>query len=285
MQAAERLLPITLELGGNDPMIVLADADIERAANAAVWGSMQNGGQTCISVERVYVEGDAYEPFVAKVVEKVRGLRQGASNGSGDADVGAVTSPAQIETLEEHVRDAIEKGAKVEVGGRRREGEGAFFEPTVLTGVDHSMKVMKDETFGPTLPVMRVEDAEEAIRLANDSNFGLDSSVFAGDPQRGEQIARRIEAGAAVVNDAIANYFATEIPIGGVKESGIGARHGAVGIQKYCQRQNIVVTRFGLARELYYFPYSKSTAKLLDLAVVALFRRGAGRRRRRGHAS
>jgi acyl-CoA reductase-like NAD-dependent aldehyde dehydrogenase len=141
------------------------------------------------------------------------------------------------------------------------------------------MKMMQEETFGPTLPIMRVKDAEEAIRLANDSNLGLDASVFSGDAARGEAVARRIESGAVVVNDAIANYFATEVPIGGAKESGVGARHGAVGIQKFCQRQNIVVTRFGLNSELYYFPYSKMTAKLLDLSIVALFGRGSGRRR------
>ena len=279
VDAARRLLPITLELGGNDAMIVCADADIARAANAAVWGAMQNGGQTCISVERVYVEDAVHDAFVAKVVESVRSLRQGTGEGPGEADVGAVTSPDQIETLDAHVRDAVDKGAKVEAGGRRRPGAGAFYEPTVLTGVDHTMRIMREETFGPTLPIMRVADAEEAIRLANDSDLGLDGSVFAGSARRGEAIARRMETGAVVVNDAIANYFATEIPIGGVKQSGVGARHGAVGIQKYCQRQNLVVTRFGLRKELYYFPYSKFTSRLMDVTLVALFRRGSGRKR------
>ena len=184
-QGAKRLLPITLELGGNDPMIVLRDANLERAANAAVFGALQNAGQTCISVERVYVEGEAYEPFVAKVVEKVKALRQGVPGPRASVDIGAITSPDQIETLEAHVRDAVEKGARVETGGKRREGEGVFFEPTVLTGVDHTMRIMNEETFGPTLPIMRVESEEEAIRLANDSEFGLDSSVFAGDPAHG----------------------------------------------------------------------------------------------------
>jgi acyl-CoA reductase-like NAD-dependent aldehyde dehydrogenase len=279
VQAAERLLPITLELGGNDPMIVLEGADLDRAANTAVWGGMQNGGQTCISVERVYVEGEAYQPFVDKVVEKVGALRQGAPGGPADVDIGAVTSPEQMEILEDHVKDAVDKGAKVEVGGNRGDGPGTFFQPTVLTGVDHSMKVMSDETFGPTLPVMRVRDADEAVKLANDSNFGLDSSVFAKDRKRGEQVARRVEAGAAVVNGALANYFAMEIPIGGVKESGLGARHGKVGIQKYCQRQNLVVTRFGMKRELYHFPYSKAASKLVEWAIVALYGRGSKRRR------
>ena len=274
-RGAKRLLPLTLELGGKDPMIVLADANLERAANAAVFGALQNAGQTCISVERVYVEGDAYEPFVSKVVEKVRALRQGPPAGPAQVDIGAVTSPDQLETLEEHVRDAVDKGAKVEVGGRRRATDsGTFFEPTVLTGVDHSMKIMTEETFGPTLPIMRVADEEEAIRLANDSPFGLDSSVFAGSHRHGEQVARRVQAGAAVVNDALVNYFAMEIPIGGMKQSGVGARHGRTGIQKYCQRQNLVVTRFGPNKELYYFPYNKMSSKVTELMIRALYGRG-----------
>ena len=274
-QAAKRLLPLTLELGGKDPMIVLDDANLERAANAAVFGALQNAGQTCISVERVYVEGAAYEPFVEKVVEKVAALRQGVPGGRAHVDIGAVTSPEQLDILDEHVRDAVAKGAAVRVGGHRRaSGDGDFFEPTVLTGVDHSMTCMTEETFGPTLPIMRVENEDEAVRLANDSPFGLDSSVFAGDHRRGERVARRLQAGSSVVNDTLVNYFAMEIPIGGAKESGIGARHGRIGIQKYCQRQNLVVTRFGLNRELYYFPYSKLSSRLTDLMIRALYGRG-----------
>jgi acyl-CoA reductase-like NAD-dependent aldehyde dehydrogenase len=260
-------------------MIVLADANLERAANAAVFGALQNAGQTCISVERVYVEGSAYEPFVAKVVEKVRALRQGAPAGPGQVDIGAMTSPEQIEILTEHVEDAVAKGAKLEVGGHAREGgAGTFFEPTVLTGVDHTMRIMQEETFGPTLPIMRVGSEDEAVRLANDSQFGLDSSVFAGDPKRAEAVARRLESGASVINDTLVNYFAMEIPIGGVKDSGVGARHGRTGIQKYCQRQNLVVTRFGLDRELYYFPYSKASSKLTETMIRLLYGRGSGRR-------
>jgi acyl-CoA reductase-like NAD-dependent aldehyde dehydrogenase len=274
-QAAKRLLPLTLELGGKDPMIVLRDANLERAANAAVWGALQNAGQTCISVERVYVESDAYAPFVAKVVEKVARLRQGAPGGPGAVDVGAMTSPEQVDIIEEHLRDAVAKGAKIETGGKRGSGPGCFFAPTVLTNVDHSMKIMREETFGPTLPIMRVESEADAIRLANDSDMGLDASVFAKDPAHGERVARQVHSGAVVVNDAVANYFAMEIPIGGIKESGVGARHGRIGIQKYAKRQNLVVTRFGLNRELYYFPYSRAGAKLTELLMVALFGRGS----------
>ncbi|MBA2239630.1 MAG: aldehyde dehydrogenase family protein [Solirubrobacterales bacterium] len=276
-QGATRLLPLTLELGGNDPMIVLRDANLERAANAAVFGAFQNSGQTCISVERVYVEADAYEPFVAKVVEKVRELRQGVPGTGGTVDVGAMTTSDQLDILDEHVRDAVDKGAKLEAGGLRGEGPGQFYAPTVLTGVDHSMKVMREETFGPTLPIMRVADEDEAVRLANDSEYGLDSSVFGGDHAHAERVARRLESGACVVNDSLVNYFAMEIPIGGMKQSGVGARHGRIGIQKYCQRQNLVVTRFGLDRELYYMPYSKRNTKLTELMIRALYGRGARR--------
>ena len=276
-QGAKRLLPITLELGGKDPMIVLRDANLERAANAAVWGALQNGGQTCISIERVYVESDAYEPFVAKVIEKVLLLRQGPPGAPGKVEIGAVTSPQQAEVIEDHLRDAVAKGAKIEVGGNRRAGPGCFFEPTVLTNVNHSMRIMREETFGPTLPIMRVDSEEEAVRLANDSDLGLDASVFAKDPDHAERVARRVESGAAVVNDALLNYFALEIPIGGTKQSGLGARHGKIGIQKYAKRQNLVVTRFGLNRELYYFPYSKGAAKLTEWMIVALYGRGSRR--------
>jgi acyl-CoA reductase-like NAD-dependent aldehyde dehydrogenase len=147
----------------------------------------------------------------------------------------------------------------------------------VLADVDHTMTCMTEETFGPTLPIMKVQSADEAIRMANDSTMGLDSSVFGGDMTNAEQVARRIQSGGVVVNDALTNYLAMEIPIGGVKESGVGARHGKYGIQKYCQRQNLVVTRFGLNREVYYFPYSKGAAKLTDLLIKGLFGRGSGK--------
>ena len=277
-QAAKRLLPLTLELGGKDPMIVLRDANLERAANAAVWGALQNAGQTCISIERVYVESAVYEPFVARVLEKVGRLRLGTPDGPGAVDLGAITSAEQVDVIEEHLADALAKGARIETGGKRRAGPGHFFEPTVLTNVDHSMKIMREETFGPTLPIMPVDSEEDAIQLANDSSMGLNASVFAGNASHAEQVARRVQSGAVIINDTIANYLAMEIPIGGVKESGVGARHGKIGIQKYCKRQNVVVTRFASNRELYYFPYSKVATKLTEWLMVALF--GRGRRRR-----
>src|SRR3954463_10956998 len=186
-KAAETLTPVSLELGGKDPMIVLRDADLERAANAAVYYSMANGGQTCIAVERVYVEEPVYDQFVSKVVEKVGALRQGESTGPATAEVGSMTFPKQLEIVEEHVRDALAKGARALPGAPRVPGAGLFYEPTVLVDVDHGMKAMTEETFGPTLPIMKVADAEEAVRLANESPYGLGAAVLSGDRKRGER--------------------------------------------------------------------------------------------------
>ena len=281
-QAAETITPVTLELGGKDPMVVCADADLERAANAALFYSMQNGGQTCISVERVYVEEPVYEEFVSNVAEKARTLRQGVPEGPGSIDVGAMTMAEQADIVERHVRDAVDKGAKVVVGGSRNESNGAvFFQPTVLRDVDHTMEIMREETFGPTLPIMKVRDSDEAVRMANDSQYGLDSSVFTRDLEKGEQLARRIEAGATVVNDCMTNYFATEVPIGGIKESGLGARHGPMGIQKYCHPHNILVTRFAPKNSPLFFPHDKRGTKAIGKFMKLLYGRGSGRRKGR----
>ncbi len=273
--AARRLIPASLELGGKDPMIVLADADLERAANFATYYSMQNGGQTCISIERAYVEEPVYDEFVAKVTEKVRALRVGRPAGPGSVDVGAITFPPQLETIKDHVADAVQKGARVLAGGGEAAGPGRFYEPTVLVDVDHTMKCMTEETFGPTLPIMKVRDVEEAVRLANDSPYGLGASVFSRDADKGEQVARRIEAGAANVNDAMINYTVLELPMGGAKASGLGSRHGAGGIRKYCSQQAIVVTgRLAMKKEPFMYPYKSRTTRMLARLFKFLYGRG-----------
>ncbi len=273
-RAARTLTPVSLELGGKDPMIVLRDADLERATNAALFWSMQNTGQTCISVERVYVEEPIYEEFTQKVAEKAKALRQGAPGDFGSVDLGSFINPPQADIVEAHVNDAVAKGAKVLAGGHRGSGAGTFYEPTVLRDVDHSMEIMTEETFGPTLPIMKVADAEEAIRLANDTPYGLQASVYTKDLERGEAVARRIEAGAVVVNDSNANYLALEAPMGGWKTSGVGVRHGAEGIRKYCRRQTILVTRFAMKKDLYMFPYKAGTSRLLVRLLKLLYGRG-----------
>jgi acyl-CoA reductase-like NAD-dependent aldehyde dehydrogenase len=275
--AARRLIPASLELGGKDPMIVLSDADLERAANFATYYSMQNAGQTCISIERVYVEEPVYDEFVAKVSEKVRELRVGKPEGPGSVEVGAITFPPQMDTIKDHVADAVQKGARVLTGGNQAPGAGRFFEPTVLVDVDHTMKCMTEETFGPTLPIMKVRDEDEAVRLANDSPYGLGASVFSRDTARGEAIARRVETGAANVNDAMINYTVLELPMGGAKASGLGSRHGAGGIRKYTSQQAIVVTpKLAMKKELFMYPYKSRTSKLL--AGVFKFMYGRGKR-------
>jgi len=273
-RAAKTLTPVGLELGGKDPMIVLADADLERSANAAVHYSMQNGGQTCISVERVYVEEPVYDEFVSKVTEKMRALRFGAPGEAGSVDIGAITSPPQVDVIDEHVKDAVAKGAKAVVGGKRGDGPGDFYEPTLLVDVDHTMECMTEETFGPTLPVMRVPDAEEAVRLANDSPYGLQASVWTRDIARGEQLARRLESGVCCVNDAQVNYVALELPMGGWKDSGLGSRHGPDGIRKYTKQQTLLVTRFAPKRDLHMLPYRRRITRLLGKGIKLLYGRG-----------
>jgi acyl-CoA reductase-like NAD-dependent aldehyde dehydrogenase len=280
LRAMERLIPVSLELGGKDPMIVCADADVERAANHAVYYSMFNCGQTCISIERCYVEAPVYDEFVALVVEKTKAIRQGPPTGPGSVDVGSLTFPPQVDTVERHVEDAQARGAKVLVGGRRglhgdSAAPGHWFEPTVLVDVANDMACMQEETFGPTLPILKVDDVEEAIRLANDSPYGLSAAVFSRDVDRALAVARRLDAGACTINDALLNYTALELPMGGAKPgSGIGYRHGPGGIRKFCRQQSVLVSRRHLRRDLHMYPYSRRRTKLFSRAFRMLYGRG-----------
>jgi acyl-CoA reductase-like NAD-dependent aldehyde dehydrogenase len=275
-RAARTLTPVSLELGGKDPMIVLSDADVERAANAAVYYSMLNTGQTCISIERVYVEAPVYDAFVARVTEKARALRHGPPAGPGSVDVGAMTHGPQVDIVERHVEDARARGARVVAGGHREDRPGHWFEPTVLVDVDQDMAIMREETFGPTLPIMKVADADEAVRLANDSPYGLGAAVYSRDVARGEALARRLESGAVCVNDALLNYYALELPMGGMKASGMGYRHGPGGIRKFTQHQALLISRFHLRRDVHMYPYRARTSRLLQRGLRVLY--GSGRR-------
>ncbi|MDD5544528.1 MAG: succinic semialdehyde dehydrogenase [Acidobacteriia bacterium] len=270
-RAARSLKPVTLELGGKDPMIVLQDANLERAANGAVWGALANSGQICMSIERVYVEEGVADVFIDRVVDKVKRLRQGIDQ-DYDVDVGSMTTPRQVEIVEDQIADAVAKGARILVGGKRNARlPGLFFEPTVMVNVDHSMKIMTEETFGPVIPIMRIKDEQEGVRLANDSRFGLVASVWTRDKRKGQALARRLESGSVCVNDCLVNFLTTEVPFGGVKESGWGARHGETGIQKYCFLQSVLEDRIGLRREINWFPYSKKFSSLLSRLLRILY--------------
>ena len=260
-RAARRLTPISLELGGKDPMIVLEDADVELAANAAVWGAMFNAGQTCVSTERVYVLEPVYQQFVDATVRAVENLKMGAGEGY---DFGAQIDESQVAVTERHVNEAIAAGARALTGGKRTEGVGSFFPPTVLVDVDHSMACMTEETFGPTLPIMKVSTVGEAVRLANDSPYGLSASVFSKDVERAKDVALQLDCGAVNVNDVISNLMCTTAPMGGWKTSGIGARFGgADGVRKFCRQETIVVPRTNVgAGGNYYNNSHKALARM-----------------------
>jgi len=255
-KAAERLIPISLELGGKDPMIVLKDADLERAAGACVWGALMNCGQICTSIERVYVEAPVYQSFVDKVVARVRAIRQGPSE--NEIDIGSMTSEQQLQKIAAQVDEAVAKGAKALAGGRRSPDlPGYYYEPTVLVDVDHSMSVMTEETFGPVIPIVKVKDADEALRMANDSRYGLSGSIFSKDKDTAWRLAQKMQSGSVSINDSLVSFIVADAPMGGCKESGYGYRHGAEGIRKFCQQKTIVVDRFGLKEEFPWYPATK----------------------------
>ncbi len=267
-RAARRLTPVSLELGGKDPMIVLEDADIKLAAHAAVWGAMFNAGQTCVSVERVYVLEPAYDEFVAAVVRNVEKLKTGAGEGY---DFGAMIDDTQVTVTERHVRDALAAGAKALTGGERLAGEGSFYPPTVLVEVDHSMVCMTEETFGPTLPIMKVASVDEAIRLANDSRYGLSAAVFSRDMERAKAVALQLDCGAVNVNDVISNLMCTTAPMGGWKTSGMGTRFGgAEGLRKFCRQEAVVVPRTTMGAGGNYYNNSLKALKRLNTITTKL---------------
>jgi acyl-CoA reductase-like NAD-dependent aldehyde dehydrogenase len=273
-RAGERLVPVVLELGGKSAMIVLADADLPRAAHAAVWSSFAHSGQVCVRTERVLVEEPVAARFEALCAEEIAKLRQGpqampSREHDASIDVGAITFAPQLERAREHVADAVAKGARIVAGGQPRGGPGRFFAPTMLADVTPDMAVMREETFAPVMPVMRVPSAEEALRIANDSPLGLTGSVWSRDVARARALARRIESGSVLVNDVLVNYFCVEAPLGGVKASGLGLRHGPEGLRQFCRLETVVEDHPLLGwlsplmqREL-TFPYKARTQRLL----------------------
>ncbi|HEX6740160.1 MAG TPA: aldehyde dehydrogenase family protein [Vicinamibacteria bacterium] len=251
--AAQNLTPVVLELGGKDPAIVCQDADLDRAAQGIVWGAFLNAGQTCASVERVYVEQPVAAAFVEKVLAETKKLRVGDPRRQ-EVDMGPLTLERQRRIVEEHVKDAVERGAKVLAGGEALSGPGFFYPPTVLGDVDHGMRIMREETFGPVLPIMAVRDLDEAIRWANDSEYGLTASGWTRSPQTARRLQQQLQAGVVTINDCISSFSEPTAPWGGFKKSGIGRTHGLAGLREMVQVK-YVSRDDSRGSALWWYPY------------------------------
>jgi succinate-semialdehyde dehydrogenase/glutarate-semialdehyde dehydrogenase len=253
---------VVLELGGKDPMIVLEDAHISNAARAAIWGGFCNSGQACASIERLYVHESIAQQFIDEVVKQTKSLRQGAPT-QDEIDVGAMTNERQLQIVEDHIADAVAHGAKVLTGGKRLDNKrGWFHEPTVISNVDHSMKLMRDETFGPVLPIMTFKTDAQAIQLANDSVFGLTACIFTTNIARGRRLAENIDAGTVMINEVVYTHALAQTPWGGVKQSGYGRTHGQLGLLEMVWPQHIHVNRVPWMADVWWFRYTKLAADL-----------------------
>ena len=260
-ELAPLLRPALLELGGCDPMIVCEDANIERAANAAVYGRFCNNGQICAAVKRVYVNAAVAKGFIEKVVERTGRLKLGPYSDPA-SDLGPLANDRGIGNLRTLLHDALDKGAKLEAGGFPAIQAGFYWPPTVLSNVDHSMRIMKEEAFGPILPIQIVMDDEEAIELANDNEFGLDAYVFSCDLGRANRIADRLQAGSVDINEVIVNYTIRDLPFGGIKQSGMNRYHGQVGLRLFTEYKSMVIDDGQNDSEPDWFPYTE--AKLTE---------------------
>ncbi len=259
--AAEKPIPVELELGGKDPMIVCEDANLERAARAAVWGAFLNCGQMCVSVERLFVVESVYDEFIKLVKEEVGRVRVGCPDEA--CDMGPLTFKGQIDVVEEHVEDAREKGATIALGGKPMDGPGQFFEPTLVLDVTTEMKIYQEETFGPVLPVIKVADEEEAITLANDHKYGLTGSVWTQDRRKGLELASRMESGQTSVNDLVLSVGNPALPFGGVKSSGFGRYHGHEGLYTFMNQKAIMAAGGRMNVEPFWFPYGPKYPTML----------------------
>lgn len=277
-QAAETLTPVSLELGGNDPMIVLEDADLERATNGAAWAGFQNAGQSCGGVERIYVVASVYDEFVDMLAKKTRQLRHGPGHRGFDVDIGSLTTANQLRTVQQHLEDALAKGARIEAQSRPvGDVENGFFHPaTLLTNVSDDMLAVCDETFGPIITVEKVANEDEAIAKANDSHLALTSSVWSKNTARAKAIAARLESGTTTINDHLYTHGLSETPWGGGKESGIGRTHGYEGLEEMTQAKVINWDMLPGKRNLWWHPHDESTYKALLNAMHFVFPKGAG---------
>lgn len=270
VKCAERLIPCALELGGSDAAIVLADANVHHAASGIAWGRFSNAGQTCVAPKRIYVEAPAYDAFLAELGQAVRALKVGAG-GVPETDVGPMIRADAVAALESQRDDAVSRGAAVVATAATPAavppGSGSFFAPTVLANVPSDARVLHEETFGPLLPIVKVKDAEEAIALANASEFGLSASIWSADTARAARLAQRIEAGSVVINDAVVAAGMADVPHGGVKQSGIGRTHGKAGLEECVRTKATVIDRFASWRQAWWFGYSPAHQEGIDAYV------------------
>ncbi len=280
--AAARLLPVVLELGGKDPMIVLDDADVDVASSGAVWGAFVNAGQACLSVERCYVHRSVYDRFISACAEKTMQLRVG--NGMDpEIDIGPLIHERQLQTVAQHVEDAESRGARVMAGGERLTSLGSnFYSPTVLADVNHEMRIMREETFGPVLPIMAFGSDAEAVRLANDSEYGLAASVWTRDRARGESVARQINGGTVMVNDALSCFGISEAPHGGVKASGIGRTHGRYGLEEMVRVKYLDSDRLPGTKKPWWYGDGGQAVSATEGFLDFQFARGIGSRLKGG---
>jgi acyl-CoA reductase-like NAD-dependent aldehyde dehydrogenase len=277
---SRNLTKVALELGGKDAMVVLEDADIERAARGAVWTAFMNCGQSCGSIERVYVRREVADAFTARVVELARGVRVGDPLADG-VDMGPMTTAGQLKIVLDHIADARAKGAAVPVGGGRvAERPGHFIEPTVLTGVDHTMKIMTEETFGPTLPIMAVDSDDQALALANDSIYGLTASVWTRDRKRAAWFAERLEAGSVTVNDHMYSFVEPKAIWGGIKQTGMGRSHGPFGMLELVDIKYVGMDFFRKKAQTWWFPYNGELEGVMEKGIAAFHGAGVGARLR-----
>jgi acyl-CoA reductase-like NAD-dependent aldehyde dehydrogenase len=276
--AAERLLPVVLELGGKDPMLVLEDADIDVASSGAVWAGFMNAGQTCLSVERCYVHREIYGPFLEACVRKTKQLRVGQGT-DPETDVGPMIHERQLRLVEQHVEDAVAKGARVLTGGKRLAELGRnFYAPTVLADVTHDMRIMREETFGPVLPVMPFTTEDEAVCLANDSEYGLSASVWTRNLARGKALADRIAAGTVLINDAVSCFGISEAPHGGVKSSGIGRTHGRFGLEEMVRTKFVNSDRLPRMKKIWWYRYDETFTRQIEAFLDMQFAAKTSRR-------
>ncbi|MBI3567244.1 MAG: aldehyde dehydrogenase family protein [Gemmatimonadetes bacterium] len=266
LACAERLIPCSLELGGSDAAIVLADANVAHAARGVAWGRFSNAGQTCVAPKRVFVEAPVYDAFVAELGKVVGALRVGPGS-SPDTDVTAVIRPSSVATLTAQRDDALARGARVVATAAAPTTGGSYFAPTVLADVPADARVLVEETFGPLLPVVKVRDADDAVARANASDFGLSGSIWSGDTSRAAALAARIETGSVTINDAIVAPGMVEVPHGGVKTSGVGRSHGMEGLAECVRTKAVVADQFSAWRQAWWYGYSASHAAGLDAYV------------------